>query len=148
MLTKAEIKHVHISLKVKDEQILAIRFSQNGALNRMGDGSDDPRMRLMFMKKVDEPLFDRLMEILSLDLLSMVGRYTYPNPKGDLTQLLVTLEGDEDSETGYEFIYGSDSEGPPEEIIEFVEYAVELSDPYWEDFLSRKLQSSKSSSSR
>ncbi|MDW3649081.1 MAG: hypothetical protein R8P61_18575 [Bacteroidia bacterium] len=143
MLTKAEIENVHISLVVNEEQVLALRVSKSGALNRMGDGSDDPKMRLMFMKRIEEPLFDRLMEILSLDLLSMVGRYTFPDPKGDITQLLITLEGEKDTETGYEFVYGSDSEGPPEEIIDFVEYAVELSDPYWEDFLSRKLQGSK-----
>ena len=145
MLTKAEIENVHISLVVNEEQVLALRISKNGALNRMGDGSDDPKMRLMFMKRIEEPLFDRLMEILSVDLLSMVGRYTFPDPKGDLTQLLITLEGDNDTETGFEFVYGSDSEGPPEEIIDFVEYAVELSDPYWEDFLSKKLQGSKKS---
>ncbi|MEM8889860.1 MAG: hypothetical protein AAGD28_17930 [Bacteroidota bacterium] len=145
MLTKAEIENVHISLVVNEEQVLALRVSKNGALNRMGDGSDDPKMRLMFMKRIEEPLFDRLMEILSVDLLSMVGRYTFPDPKGDHTQLLITLEGENDSETGFEFVYGSDSEGPPEEIIDFVEYAVELSDPYWEDFLSRKLQGSKKS---
>ncbi|MEL6251744.1 MAG: hypothetical protein AAFR87_07025 [Bacteroidota bacterium] len=145
MLTKAEIENVHISLVVNEEQVLALRVSKNGALNRMGDGSDDPKMRLMFMKRIEEPLFDRLMEILSVDLLSMVGRYTFPDPKGDHTQLLITLEGENDAETGFEFIYGSDSDGPPEEIIDFVEYAVELSDPYWEDFLSRKLQGSKKS---
>jgi len=143
MLTKAEIENIHISLVVNEEQVLALRVSKNGALNRMGDGSDDPKMRLMFMKRIEEPLFDRLMEVLSVDLLSMVGRYTFPDPKGDLTQLLITLEGDNEAETGFEFVYGSDSEGPPEEIIDFVEYAVELSDPYWEDFLSRKLQGSK-----
>ena len=145
MLTKAEIENVHISLVVNEEQVLALRVSKNGALNRMGDGSDDPKMRLMFMKRIEEPLFDRLMEILSVDLLSMVGRYTFPDPKGDHTQLLITLEGDNEAETGFEFVYGSDSEGPPEEIIDFVEYAVELSDPYWEDFLSKKLQGSKKS---
>ena len=145
MLTKAEIENVHISLVVNEEQVLALRVSKNGALNRMGDGSDDPKMRLMFMKRIEEPLFDRLMEVLSVDLLSMVGRYTFPDPKGDLTQLLITLEGDNDIETGFEFVYGSDSEGPPEEIIDFVEYAVELSDPYWEDFLSKKLQAPKKS---
>ena len=145
MLTKAEIENVHISLVVNEEQVLALRVSKNGALNRMGDGSDDPKMRLMFMKRIEEPLFDRLMEVLSVDLLSMVGRYTFPDPKGDLTQLLITLEGDNEAETGFEFVYGSDSEGPPEEIIDFVEYAVELSDPYWEDFLSKKLQAPKKS---
>ena len=144
-MTKAEIENVHISLVVNEEQVLALRVSKNGALNRMGDGSDDPKMRLMFMKRIEEPLFDRLMEVLSVDLLSMVGRYTFPDPKGDLTQLLITLEGDNDIETGFEFVYGSDSEGPPEEIIDFVEYAVELSDPYWEDFLSKKLQTPKKS---
>lgn len=145
MLSKAEIEHVHISLTVNDEQVLALRFSQNGTLNRMGDGGDDPKMRLMFMKRVEEPVFDHLIEGLSVELLALVGRYTYPEPKGDLTQLVITLEGGENEETGFEFVYGSDSTGPPEEIIDFVEYAVELSDPYWEEYLSRKLQSSKKS---
>lgn len=145
MLSKAEIEHVHISLSVNDEQVLAIRFSQNGTLNRMGDGGDDPKMRHMFMKRVEEPIFAQLMEGLSLELLALVGRYTYPDPKGDLTKLVITLEGENEQETGFEFIYGSDSTGPPEEIIDFVEYAVELSDPHWEEYLSRKLQSFKKS---
>lgn len=145
MLSKTEIEHVHFSLAVNDEQVLAIRFSQSGALNRMGDGSDDPEARIILMKRVKEPIFEQLLEALSDDLLALVGRYSFPDPKGDLTQLLITLEGKEDQETGFEFVYGAESDGPPEEIIDFVEYALELSDPYWEAYLASKRQPSRKS---
>lgn len=145
MLAKTEIENVHFSLTVNDEQVLAIRFAKSGALNRMGDGSDDPKARIILMKRVEEPIFDQLIAALSDELLALVGRYSYPDPQGDLSKLLITLEGSEDKETGFEFVYGADSVGPPEEIIDFVEYAVELSDPYWEEYLASKRQPSRKS---
>lgn len=145
MLAKADIEHVHVSLRVNEEQVLAIRFSKSGALNRMGDGSDDPKSRIILMKRVKEPIFDHLIAALSDEILSLVGRYAFPDPQGDLTQLLITLEGKEEQETGFEFTYGADSVGPPEEIIDFVEYALELSDPYWEEYRASKRQPSRKS---
>ena len=145
MLAKSELEHVHFKLAVNDEQVLAIRFSKSGALNRMGDGSDDPKARIILMKRVKEPIFEQLIEGLSDELMDLVGRYSFPDPQGDLTKLLITLEGVNNAETGFEFVYGSESVGPPEEIIDFVERAIELSDPYWEEYLASKRQPSKKS---
>ena len=135
-LKKEKFKNVNIKLESDGKQILNIFFSDSGAINRVGDGSNELISRF-FMGRTEEPLFQAFIENFSDDLLKMVGRYEFPNPQGELCSLTITLEGDE-VETGFEFTYGSESDGPPEEIVDLVNLALDLTDPWYKEQLNQK----------
>lgn len=129
------LTQVHIKLTIAGADVLAITLTREGTLNRLGDGETMPPP--LFMGRTEEPLFAAFLGQLSPELLELTGRYTYPNPQGDRCELSIALSGAE-IETGFAFSYGTDSEGPPEEIVELVEYALDLTDPWYEAQLARK----------
>ena len=133
---KIKIKRIFIKLESDGKQRLNIFFSDSGTINRMGDGSDD-RISRFFIGRTDEPIFAIFIEKISEDLLSLVGRYSFPDPKGELCKLIISFVGD-DIDTGFEFTYGTDSDGPPEEIINLVNLALDLTDSWYEEQLNQK----------
>ncbi|MDX2246692.1 MAG: hypothetical protein SF052_07955 [Bacteroidia bacterium] len=126
-----QIEKIFIRLEVNQQQLLYIMLSKSGAVNRAGDGSPEDAAN-MFMGNSDEPLLDDWLELLPEDILTMAGRYTFPDPQGDVCNLTLALEGPEVN-TGFEFVYGSQSDGPPEDIIQLVEAAMEITDEWYEN---------------
>ncbi|MCB0844203.1 MAG: hypothetical protein KDE26_13195 [Bacteroidetes bacterium] len=135
-IQKNQIQKVFIKLESEGKQVLYLFFSEMGTINRMGDGSNEGISRF-FMGQTEDPVFQDFMEEFPAELLSLAGRYTFPNPQGEICFLEITLEGEEIN-TGFAFTYGADSEGPPEEIFELVNLALDLSDPWYEDQLNQK----------
>ncbi|MEZ4774502.1 MAG: hypothetical protein R3D00_15060 [Bacteroidia bacterium] len=135
------IDSVFIKLEVNQQQLLYIRLSKSGAINRAGDGSPEDASS-MFMGSSPEPFLESWLELLHADILEIAGRYTFPDPKGDVCILTLALEGPE-TDTGFEFTYGSLSEGPPEDIIELVEAAMAITDEWYENQKSSRQQKRK-----
>lgn len=130
-MTIEQIESVHIQLEVEGETVLSIKLSASGTLNRMGDGSGEKEQSGWFLGSTEEPLFAEWGSLLNDELMAMTGRYEYPDPIGEKTELTISLEGNGES-TGFGFIYGSDSVGPPEEIMELVNAAVDVTEDWWE----------------
>lgn len=126
-----QIKSVHIVLEVESESVLSIKMTASGQVNRMGDGSGEREQSGWFLGSTEEPLFAEWATLLNTDLMELTGRYEYPDPEGEKCKLTISLEGDGES-TGFEFSYGSDSMGPPEEILELVNAAADVTDDWWQ----------------
>lgn len=135
MLDLTQLTQVHLKLTVDDSDILAITLTQQGTVNRLGDGETQPPQ--LVMGRTEEPLFADFVTQLTPELLELTGRYTYPDPQGERCELTIALSGPE-IDTGFAFTYGSESEGPPEEIVALVEYALDLTDPWYETQLARR----------
>lgn len=129
-MTIEQIESVHIQLEVEGETVLSIKLSASGTLNRMGDGSGEKDQSGWYLGSTEDPLFAEWQSLLTEELMEMTGRYEYPDPQGEKTELTISLEGNGES-TGFGFIYGSDSVGPPEEILELVNAAVDVTDEWW-----------------
>ena len=91
------------------------------------------------MGHLDPVFFAELMEAFEDEWLNMTGRYEMPEISGDRCQLSIELSG-EKSGTGIAFIYGTESMGPPEEIIHWVDLAVSSTDEWYH---SRKRQKNR-----
>lgn len=116
-----------------DESLLLyMMLSRNGSLNRRGEGSEDPSTLYMAMGHTDDPIFTDLLAQLPDDWLEHTGRYTMPDRQGKTMLLTISIQNDQ-VETGFQFTYGSDSVGPPEDMIEFLELALDLTDPWYEE---------------
>ncbi|GAB4427056.1 MAG: hypothetical protein OHK0039_45250 [Bacteroidia bacterium] len=133
---RAKIDRIYFKLSVESKDIFSLMLARNGALNRLGS-EDEEGSTAFFMGRTDEPLFDQLLASLSDDMLELTGRYEYPDLRGERCVLTITLEG-QDLETGFEFTYGSEAVGPPEEIVDWVDRAITLTDPWYEAQLVRR----------
>lgn len=135
------IDSVFIKLEVNQQQLLYIKLSKSGAVNRAGDGSPEDASS-MFMGNTSEPFLENWLKLLPAEMLENTGRYTFPDPQGDICLLTIALEGPE-MNTGFEFSYGSLSDGPPEDIIELVEGAMEITDEWYETQKASRQQKRK-----
>jgi hypothetical protein len=130
----SEFDKVLIDLRIDGKTALFILLTEDGTVNRMGSGCKGNTDRGMFIGRNREPLFSRFMARITPELLRNQGAYELPNREGaecELT-LLCGYRGSERS-AGFQFIYGSESQGPPREIAELVEYAAELTTPWHEE---------------
>jgi len=105
-------------------------MSRSGHVNRLGSGEYADKQRQVAMGKVGPHLFEQLLSGLDEAWLDWAGRYTFPDPKGAIYTLTIVFEGD-NWETGIAFTFGKESEGPPGDIWEFVDLAVDLTDEWY-----------------
>jgi hypothetical protein len=133
---KSQIQKVYLKLEADGKSVLSIMLTAGGALNRQGDGSGDPDFDRFFMGSTTDGLFERFMAEVSEEMLEWSGRYELPDPKGERCVLTLAFEG-KDIDTGFEFKYGAESEGPPEEFLALFDLATELTDPWYENQLNR-----------
>lgn len=135
-----QIRKVHLALEVEGNTVLSILLTREGKINRMGNGTGDPEQSGWFMGQTEEPLLADWVKLLSPELMELTGRYEYPDPLGERCELTITLEDETGNSTGFAFTYGTESDGPPEEIFELVNAAMDLSEPWWEAQRLRKQQ--------
>ncbi|MEL6133599.1 MAG: hypothetical protein AAFR59_09580 [Bacteroidota bacterium] len=133
---KEKITQIFIKWEVDGDSILSLMVSQTGAINRMG-AMDGQTKGKFAMGTTEEPIFTTLLQAVPGDWFSHEGRYTLPDPKGKRAVLSIAFSGVE-VDTGIAFTYGTQSDGPPEDIIEYIEYALELTDPWYETQTSKK----------
>jgi len=129
MIRKEKIDRIFFQWLIEEENLITMMFSRTGAINRRGDGENlggKPAMG-----RTDETLFQHLIEALPMDWFQHTGRYTLPYPKGKTAKLTISFEGEE-LNAGFEFTYGTQSDGPPEDMIEYVELALELSEDWYQ----------------
>lgn len=129
-----EFDKVVITLEVNGDIALFILLAEDGLVNRMGSGTINNCDREMFIGRSPEPLCDRLMARFDFDLLAHRGRYELPDRQGAHCELSVLFGCRQDrTSLGFEFVYGSESEGPLPEIADFVRHAAELTAPWHEE---------------
>ena len=130
-LDKKDIQQILISFDVNGENDFSLMISREGSINRRGK-TDKPGKNFFIMGKGNPEMFLTILKGLQDEWLAWVGRYEYPDPKGDTCHLSISLSG-EGVDTGLAFQYGSQSEGPPEEIVQWVEQALEITEPWLQD---------------
>ncbi|MEL6629667.1 MAG: hypothetical protein AAFQ83_21570 [Bacteroidota bacterium] len=136
MDVKEKITQIFIKWEVDGESILSLMVSQTGAINRMGTMDGQTKGKFA-MGTTDEPIFSALLQSVPGDWFSNEGRYALPDPKGKLAELTIGFSGN-DVDTGIAFTYGTQSDGPPEDVIEYIEYALELTDPWYVNQTTKK----------
>ncbi|MEM6632427.1 MAG: hypothetical protein AAF694_22345 [Bacteroidota bacterium] len=137
-----EISHIDaIFLKWESEKgpLLIISCSRSKSISRLGDTSLTHPPSPIQMGKTDEAIFERLMDLVASEWFEFTGRYEFPNIQQNPQTLTIQFTGEE-VDTGFEFAFGEGSEGPPEDILEFVEYAVELTEPWYQEKVAAKKQ--------
>lgn len=122
---------VMVNLKEGDDLLLFILLAADGTLNRMGNGADTSSHREMTIRRMREPVFARIKPSITNEMLAHAGRqYQAPDIVGSVCSLKVGFRlpsGD----TAIEFIYGSQSLGPPDDLKRLVLATIDVTDPWY-----------------
>jgi len=133
---KEEIGAVAVSLKIADSMALFILMAAEGTVNRSGTGAINNSEHDLFIGLSQDRLFQRFMDGVDEDIFQHTGSYVYPEPKGQLCTLTLSFQvppgADGRDNVGFEFVYGSESEGPNRQINQMVREAVRLTEPWYE----------------
>ena len=128
-----EFHGIMVTLMVSGEQSLFIMLGADGSINRVGTGAVDNAERDMFIGRTDPAVFRGLREQITPELLAWCGRSLGdPEPQGAVCELTVGFKraGGEELLTAWR--YGSESQGPPPEVGQFVVAAVRATDLWFE----------------
>lgn len=130
---KAEVDTIMVSLEVADETSLFLLLGKDGGINRMGSGAVDNQERSFFIGILQEPLFEQLLSEFPEEVWENLGS-VFGSPGDHLGKscVLKLAFRSGEKEDGIAFVYGSESAGPPEPILECVLRSVELTRPWYE----------------
>jgi len=135
--TASDINAVCFTIEAEGVQVLSILLAADGTINRSGTGTLGNRHNDLFIGVVQEPLFDKLMKHFDDEMLNHTGGYEMPQRRGVPCKLSIALSFREGDSDGFAFRYGSESQGPPIEIMELVRAAVTITDPWFHEQLRR-----------
>ena len=129
-----KITLIFISLDVSDQSSLLVLLAADGTINRMGSGTEDIAKEPLAMGLTKKDYFAQLKSLVKAEWLPYLGRlWDLPNKKGKSAKLTISFTFEDGTENGLMFKYGTESEGPPGEICNFVYKAVELTDAWYEE---------------
>jgi hypothetical protein len=111
---------------------LFVLLAADGTVNRLGTGTVDNTERDLHIGLTQEPLFEQLRDMVQPAWMSFQGDYDVQEKAGLPCALTILFACDAGQEAGWRFRYGSESDGPPGEICEFVAEAVRLTEPWYQ----------------
>jgi hypothetical protein len=131
-MTPESINAIMVKLDIADRQALFIVLADDGLVNRLGTGAVNNTENDLFIGRTSEPLFAQLRAKVRPEWMDRFGSYDVASKTGSTCKLSVLFEAAEGEGGGVSFVYGSESQGPPGDICQFVTEAVRLTDPWYE----------------
>lgn len=131
MTIRHEIQRIQIVLQADERLLLHIVLSSDGTVQRLGSGRLDNKEFELVNGVADRAIFDELLKSLPESFLESEGSYNDPDLRGQRLGLSITLmvAGREHS---FQIVYGSESEGPPDDVVAFVVAAKELTESWYQ----------------
>jgi hypothetical protein len=131
VILPGEIRGICVTLLIADKQTLVVMMDESGGVNRAGTGSTENTDWDLYIGKTDPASFQRLRSKVSPQLLNWCGQArTAPEVLGKPCKLKIDFFADL-SERGKSssmvWNYGSESQGPPPDVCEFVLAAIDVS---------------------
>ncbi|MDO5981513.1 hypothetical protein [Flavivirga spongiicola] len=121
-----------IELNIEGEPSLMILLHEDGTMNRKGRGTEEIDNNFYIGIQKDS-LLSELTKSMTPDFQSLLNRvYDYPDKKGKICTLEITLSDGKETK-GVRYNYGSESMGPPIPIANYVNKAIELTDPWFNE---------------
>jgi hypothetical protein len=128
-----DIRGILVTLKVGNDQALFVMLGADGSINRMGTGSVNNTELDMFIGRTSPEVFHQLRGRVTEALLGWCGQsLSAPEKRGKVCTLTVGFQIADGQERITAWEYGSESQGPPPEVCDFVVAAVETTTPWYE----------------
>lgn len=130
-MTPESISTIMVKLDVADRQVLFIVLADDGLVNRLGTGAVGNGENDLFIGHTADSLFKELRAMVRARWMDHLGSYDVASKVGKTCILSVLFRTPDGEEGGLRFVYGSESQGPPGEICQFIREAVRLTDPWY-----------------
>ncbi|GAB4202054.1 MAG: hypothetical protein OHK0022_24770 [Roseiflexaceae bacterium] len=128
-INRESITTLLVRLKTDEQPLLFILLDQDGTLNRLGTGFDTSRND-MVIRTTPEDLLARLRPLIDPALLRFSGRLRAAELAGQTCELALGFRWP-GGETTVEFVFGTESMGPPEAALRLVAAAMAVTDPWY-----------------
>jgi hypothetical protein len=128
-----EVIGIMVVLVVGGQQALFALLGSDGSIHRMGSGLVDASDRDMFIGKAPPELFQELRSKITPGVIHFLGqRLAAPNPVGKPCELTVGIQYASGREAASAWQYGSESQGPHPEVVDFVKETLRITEPWFE----------------
>lgn len=134
MINQEDVTGLAITLKVEDDLSLLVLLAADGSINRLGSGTIHNTEKEMFIGVADPTLFESIRPQINSDVIRWIGGHADQAPKGKICELTIWLFLPNKEERAIYFKYGSESIGPPHEVSRLVLAAIEITNPWYEEF--------------
>ena len=134
MVKQEEVTGLAITLKVEEDLSLLVLLAADGSINRLGTGTVNNTEKEMFIGVTDPKLFETIRPHINSDVIRWIGGCADQAPKGKICELTIWLFLPNKEERTIYFKYGSESIGPPPEVSRLVSAAIEITNPWYDQF--------------
>ena len=134
MVKQEEVTGLAITLKVEEDLSLLVLLAADGSINRLGTGTVNNTDKGMFIGVADPNLYETIRPYINSDVIRWIGGRADQTPKGKICELTIWLFLPNKQEHVIYFKYGSQSVGPPPEVSQLVSVAIEITNPWYEQF--------------
>ena len=124
---------IMVTLEIAGVQSLFILLAQDGTINRLGTGAEGNADNDMFIGMSDGTAFAEVRPVAGPVIEKWIGSYGAPESEGKLCKLLVGFQTSDGKESMSRWEYGSESQGPPPEVVNVVVKAVEATESWWQE---------------
>jgi hypothetical protein len=120
-----------IQLTIGRHPALFLALAEDGNVTRGGSGTVNDAESEVYMGSTTEPLLERLKDSIETWWFNAPGPHTIDVAHGEPCELSLMLLGPVSGPWTLQFHYGSESAGPPVEIMSFVNEAIALTEPWY-----------------
>jgi len=129
---------VSVDLKVNDQSALFVLLANDGCINRMGNGRVNEEENTLCIGRTDLEVFQGLVQQAGADLLACQGQFADPSPVGAICLLTIAFQYEDGTNSGSEWRYGAESQGPHPVIRDFVIAAVAATEPWYKQQMEQR----------
>ena|SRR5688572_2498314 len=123
---------VLVRLVIDGEDALYVMAHKDGRIERLGSGRPDNAQSQTLVGRTSEPLFDRLCLKVNPAWFGHGGTHKQPGIRGKPCELTLSFQFTDRYEVGLTYHYGSESKGPPPDVVEFITYAAHVTNNWYE----------------
>jgi hypothetical protein len=120
-----------IQLTIGRDPALFLALAEDGTVTRGGSGTVNDAESEVYMGSTTEPLLERLKDLVEPWWFNSPGPHTIDVAHGEPCELSLMLLGPVSGPWTLQFHYGSESAGPPAEVMSFVNEAIALTEPWY-----------------
>ena len=131
-----QVGAVLIELSIDERPCLVLSVTSDETIMRGGSGHANTEEKDVFSGPSNEPVFGRLAAAISPAWLEQSVEHDDPDTKGASCVLTLRFV-QEEADTVIRFKYGSESSGVPPEFRDFVDLAVNVTEPWYLDWRRR-----------
>lgn len=129
-----DVQTILLDLKVDSKKLLFILVAADGTINRIGNGTLGNNNFDMFIGCTGAAIFEKVRPHLADSVLQDLGKSIQCGTVRGLSCKFTVIVGFTDgTEDGFEYLYGSESQGPPKYVVDFVRVAIAETEGWYQE---------------